>query len=59
MFYQLEKTQQQWAKEKAALTGDKVTSINTKRLRGGCNIQISLPDFGGHNPESQYKQGIQ
>jgi hypothetical protein len=35
MFYQLEKAQQQWAKEKAALTGEKVTSINTKRLRGG------------------------
>ena len=33
MFYQLEKAQQQWAKERSALTGEKVASINTKRLR--------------------------
>lgn len=26
--------QRQWAKEKAALTGEKVTSINAKKLRG-------------------------
>lgn len=34
LFHQLENAQQQWAKEKAALTGEKVTSINEKRLRG-------------------------
>lgn len=31
---QLWKEQSAWAKEKAALTGEKVTSINSKRLRG-------------------------
>lgn len=31
---QLWEEQKQWAKEKAALTGEKVTSINSKRVRG-------------------------
>lgn len=31
---QLWEEQRQWAKEKAALTGEKVTSINAKKLRG-------------------------
>lgn len=31
---QLWEEQRQWAKEKASLTGEKVTSINAKRLRG-------------------------
>ena len=35
LFYQFEKAQQLWAKEKSDLTGEKITSINVKRLRGG------------------------
>jgi predicted lipase len=31
---QLWEEQKQWAKEKAALTGEKVTSINSKKVRG-------------------------
>lgn len=31
---QLWEEQKQWAKEKAALTGEKVTSINSRRVRG-------------------------
>jgi hypothetical protein len=31
---QLWEEQKQWVKEKAALTGEKVTSINSKRVRG-------------------------
>jgi hypothetical protein len=32
---QLWDERKEWAKEKAALTGEKVTSINAKKLRGG------------------------
>jgi hypothetical protein len=35
LFKQLSDERQQWAKEKAALTGEKVASINSKRVRGG------------------------
>lgn len=34
LFHQLERAQQQLAKDKAAVTGGNVTAINTKRLRG-------------------------